>query len=269
MRCSLPLALATALALSSGAWAASVARAQPAPPACRVDAELDLAQEALEAAQFEAAVQALDRASRCPSSRDALVRTLVLRALVAYADERLGALEEAVRALVSLGLSERPQGLPPPVARRYEEVRASQAPIALLGEAVVSVRGGSRRIGIAPRVTGDATGLVRRVEVRARLPGQRFRLLEGDLKLELPHLDAARVEYVLVAYGPGDALVASQGSEDSPGSLRVEAAPRDTRGFVAAIVVAGVLLVVAGAAVGVAAWLTDGFRNDDVRVRPP
>jgi len=245
------------------------ARAQDAPAACDVSSELDAAEQALEATQFEAAVLALDRASMCPATRALLIRTLVLRSVVAYADERLGALEDALRALVSLGLPERPPVLPPPVARRYDQLRQSMQPITLAASPIVTSTSDSRRVGIAARAQHDAAGLVRRIEVHARLPGQRFRLLGDDLRLEVPNLDAVRIEYFLTASGPGDAPVATLGAENAPEILRVAAVPRDSTPVVVAVVVAGILLVVAGIAVGVAALLTDGFRNDDVSVIPP
>ncbi len=239
--------------------ASSPTRAQET---CDVAGDLDRARTALEEASFDEVDGALDRVSRCSLDRAALTRWLVLRTLVSYSDERLGALDEALRGLVSLRLSERPSLLPPPVARRYDELVRTSPSIELDAALVVEPGEGRRRVGIVPRPATDPGRLVRSVEVLARIGTAPFRLLPPDARLELPDLESSvRIEVVLRGIGPGGAIVATRGAERRPHVLVAQGIPPNRRPLVVGLTLAAAFFVVAGIALGVAGAITDGFRN--------
>jgi hypothetical protein len=256
------------VALASFASAQLVGTSAFAQP-CDVDRDLDHARHALEEAGFEEVDGALDRVSRCALDRPALSRWLVLRTLVSYADERLGALDESLRGLVSLRLPERPALLPPSVARRYDELWETSPPIELGAALVVEPFEGRRRIGVVPRHVTDPGRLVRHVEVHARIGRTPFRLLAPDERLDLPDLESTvTVDVVLRGLGPGGALLVTQGEERDPLRLVVEGVPPNRRPLVIGLTLAAAFFVVAGVALAIAGVLTDGFRNGETRATP-
>lgn len=231
---------------------ASAAAQEPAPEdAARL---LDDASTAIDDARFVDADVSLDQATRTTFARPELLRWLGLRALLSYADGRLGALEEALAGFASLAPTdgELPSAFPSPLRARLTELRALGESITLRATPAVSLEGGGRELSLPVEATDDPGHLVRSIEVWAAIddgaeallaPGE-TRRIEGDV-----HRDF-ELRYRLIAHGPGGAAVATAGSLGAPLTLRVPGAPRSglDDGWIAAIVTASVV-VLAGAIV--------------------
>ena len=70
------------------------------------------------------------------------------------------------------------------------------------------------RVTIRGSVTGDEAKLVRRVRLVAKQDGKWRRSLTGVLTVDLS--ESQRLDFYAEALGPGDAIVASEGNQESP-----------------------------------------------------
>lgn len=100
---------------------------------------------------------------------------------------------------------------PPELIRAFEEA-VERSPGAIAIEVETTRRGSSVRV--AMRVRNDVTSSARRVELHARPSGGAFETSDGELTLRIGSTPI--VEYYAVVYGPGDAILASTGSPESP-----------------------------------------------------
>lgn len=241
---------------------ASGARAQDS-SAREARAHLEQARAGLESADFGTADRALDRAAQGSMSRAELLEWLELRALLAYADQRLGALDETLRAYASLvptGAAP-PPSFPGPVRARLAELQAEARSIRVAAH--VGSDGARREIQVAAEVLDDPGHLVRRTRVRARIGRAPLRELAagqslsatGDVHREL------RVAYVVDAYGPGGAWLTSAGSARAPREVTVAGLAVDQTPLVVGATIAGVTVALGIIALVVAAAATDGFRE--------
>ncbi|MFO0686741.1 MAG: hypothetical protein U0234_32060 [Sandaracinus sp.] len=234
--------------------ASSVASAQD------VNADITSARVALENGDLLGAGTAVDHGlASAPLTEVQLASLYELRALLAYADDRLGALEEALHALASLGAST-PSLFPPPLRVRYDEVRASAGPIALTLELVTEIDGDRRRVRLVPRVHDDAGRLIQSVRVRAAIDdgGLAPRAESDVIDLGNSHR-SVEVRYVLEALGPGGTTVATRGSEDAPEIEILDAIPVDQTFLHVTLVTVAAVLVASAVAFGMAYLATDGF----------
>ncbi|MFK7989870.1 MAG: hypothetical protein AB8I08_27875 [Sandaracinaceae bacterium] len=226
----------------------------------------------LEAGDFVQAGAALDRAMQAESlTVPQLAELFAYRALLAYADEQFGQLEEALVALANLtddrwSLA----GFPPPLRRRLVEIRAGLTPIGMSLEVPTEVRDGVRFGRTVANVEHDPSRVVRRVRVFAGVAEGALRLLEPDDELSVgdPHR-AVTLRYRLVGLGLGGAEVALSGTASEPLRMEFPALPIDDT-FLHVAVATLVAVMVAGAvSVGVAYAATDGFtEGENTRVGP-
>lgn len=209
-------------------------------------AALQRAMTAVEEADYVTAEIELDGAARSSLSTEQLGTWLLVRALLCFADGRLGALEEALQAYASLPSSPPTIGLPGPVAQRIDELR-SGGPVRLRASPALSRSGDGGLLVMGAEAEYDPGHLVRSIEVQASIDGGPFLLLTGEETLALDAEHTLR--YWMVAHGPGGAPVAVRGSADVPtlAVLRAMVEGPDP-GILAAVIVAGVM-VAAGTAV--------------------
>ncbi len=215
-----------------------------------VDGQLTLARSAIEDASFEDAEIALDRAASGTMDRERLLRWLELRALLAYADGRLGALEEALvgYATVAAGLYEPPASFPAPLRQRLGEL--ADARIEIHAEPSLTAEGEGRLLVIPTQAIQDPGHLVRRIELTVSVDGTAPTDLSPGRGVPVPgdvHADV-QVAYRALARGPGDAIVATLGDE-AAGTQTLPGLPRSSDEAVIGIVVASAAVVVAGAVV--------------------
>lgn len=192
------------------------------PGIARANDNIARAVEQAQEAEFEAALLLLDEAERDgPLTRDDLVTLYTQRALVRFA---LGNTDQAETDLARLAALEPnfvlPPTAPPPVRVSFERVRRQSA-----GRIEVQARavrdGGSVRI--RSEVTGgDGTQLVRAIAVHARSSDGEFERFEGT-DVEVPTPSDRGLEYYVRVIGPGDAVIASHGSAETPERLGVRA----------------------------------------------
>lgn len=242
--------------LAIAIWAA------PVPLAAQDEAAADVteARAALEAGDLIGAGTAIDRGlTRAVLPRETLAELYVLRALLAYSDDRLGLLEESLQALASLEAPVSPL-FPPPLRARYEEVRATASPLSVAVEIVPAVEGDRRSLRLAPRTTHDPGNLVRTFRLRAAIDEAALAdYAEGTLLDGGDAHAAVDVQYVLEALGPGGVIVARRGAPDAPHTETLDALPVDET-FLHVTLVTVASVVVAGAiAVSMAYLATDGF----------
>lgn len=227
-----------------------------------VDTDIDSARVALDDGDLLGAGTAVDHGLASPSLTAAQLASLYgLRALLAYADDRLGALEEALHALASLGAST-PSTFPPPLRVRYDEVRANAEPIALTLELVTELEGDRRRVRLVPRVHDDEGRLIRTVRVRAAIDDSELALRTDGEALDLG--DAHRpvvVRFVIEALGPGGTTIATRGSDETPEVEILDGIPVDQTFLHVTLVTVAAVLVAGAIAFGMAYLGTDGFTS--------
>ncbi|MEM9195392.1 MAG: hypothetical protein AAGF12_39845 [Myxococcota bacterium] len=180
---------------------------------------LDEASELNQSAEFEAALEALNRAEAASDlESDDVARLFELRALVFFALGRTEEMTEELARLVTLD----PEyvlavEVPPRVRSVLEEVRevygsdplrlelSSQRP----DEAGVEVR-------VRARALGDELGLVRRVVVLTRVEGSRRWERHRGTEVEQTVAEDTVLEYRAQAIGPGGAVIARARGESIP-----------------------------------------------------
>lgn len=258
----------TALVALVLAWApASAAQDEPS-----VAVVLDEASVAIDEARFVDADVALDRAARSTLSRDELLRWLGLRALLSFADGRLGALEEALQGYASLlGPDEPLPSFPTPLRTRIAELREAGLHVALRATPATTPTTEGRSVALPAEASSDPGHLVRSIEVWLSIDGApealvlptEARPIEGDV-----HRDV-ELRYRLLARGPGDAVIALEGTPEAPLVAVLPGLPRGVdEGLVAVLVIAGVV-VVAGAVVLGWGASDDWWRGDTTVIRTP
>jgi len=216
-----------------------------------VDGQLTLARSAIENASFEDAEVALDRAAAGTMDRERLLRWLELRALLAYADGRLGALEEALvgYATVAAGLYEPPASFPTPLRQRLTEL--ADARIEIHAEPSLTAEGGGRVLVIPTQAIQDPGHLVRRIELTVSVDGTAPTELSPGRGIPVPgdvHADVM-LSYRALARGPGDAILATLGDGDDTVTQTLPGLPRSSDELVIGLVVASAAVVVAGAVI--------------------
>jgi len=214
---------------------------------------------AYEEGRFEDARGHLDAAAGAGGlDRDGLIRWVSTRVLVAQGLGDDVALESALLQLVTLD----PAGLGPNASPAL--ARQTAAALEQTGGATVAIEVDHERtdagLAVRARVRGDVGGLVRDLEVRARVTGGDWVDANAG-EVVLPGAAAADVEVVAIARGPGGAPVATLGDDGSPHRLATPApaaalAPADEPaddggddGALIGVLVAVGLAVVAGAVV--------------------
>lgn len=214
---------------------------------------------ALEAGDLITAGTALDRGlSLSVLSPEALGRLYVLRASLAYADDRLGLLEESLRALAMLRVP-MPTSFPRALRARYEEVLALEPRLALSIELVTEV-GAERSVRVVPTADGDAGHLVRALEVMASIDEGPLVPVSPEMLLDAgdPHA-SVDVRYVITALGPGGAILATRGTTEAPAVETLEALPVDQTFLHVTLATLAAVVVVGAFSVGMAYLATDGF----------
>lgn len=197
----------------------SAASAQPT--------ELDEGVRLYEQAELEAALAALDRAAEGRLERADVVRLLATRALVRFA---LGFFEPLERDLLAIATLEHDYELgmraPPPLHAAYARLQGQIAGPLRVTVELEALEAGVR---LHARTEGDAANIVEHVALSARRVGGEWQRGE-DGNLVLPVLSGERVELYAEAIGPGNAVLASDGTANAPRTetvppYRSEAAP--------------------------------------------
>lgn len=235
----------------------ALALAQEAPSGTRVAQEV---RSALEAGDLLSAGTALDRGLALESlTRTELIALYELRALLAYADDRLGLLEESLAALATLE-AEPPSAFPPPLRARYAELLSSAQPIDLSIELVAEVHEGRRTLRVLPVATRDPGRLVRSLVVRLAVDEGALALVSADEVTDVgdPHR-VVELRYAVEAIGPGRTVIGSRGSSTRPEEELIDALPVDETFLHVALVVVGTVLLASGVATAMAYLATDGF----------
>jgi hypothetical protein len=243
------------LALVVGSMWPALAAAQD------VEASLTSARAALDEGDLIGAGTAVDHALLSETlSPDQLLAVYELRALLAYADDRLGMLEESLLALAILGASAAPASFPPPLRARFLEICARAPSLVLEVELVTEVIGDRRTVRVVPVAHGDDGHLVRSLRARAGIDTAALRTVgpEEALAAGDPHR-VVEVRWALEALGPGGVIVARRGSEDDPESERLAALPIDETFLHVALTTAGAVVVAGAIALTIAYFATDGF----------
>lgn len=191
-------ALALVLLAASGAHAQSITDAR----------------SLYDAARFAEAIDAYDRALEADSlTRRDVLEILRGRALANLAVSRESAADRDIRTLLSLDPDATlGDEAPPAVQRHVDELRASAlTPLAISGTAIPT----SERWTVQVVVRGDVGRLVQRLAVFRRDEDGTFEPTETERRsVEYP--PASTLAYYVVAYGPGDSVLATQGSAESP-----------------------------------------------------
>jgi hypothetical protein len=204
-------------------------------------------------ADFEGALQALDRATELLLSRDDLLRTYSLRALIHYALGEEAAMREALRVLALLSPShELGPSAPPAVRLAWEDVRQTiQAPLSLHVQVEMQAHG-VRISATSGGDAGDSVDIVRSVRVSARVNEGPWVHEEGQA-IQLPTADGDLVEYYATVLGPGGSVLLERGTAQAPLRWRLSEPNRAAPWFW------GVVGMGVGA-VGTAfvVWLVDG-----------
>lgn len=201
-----PLALCAVLGLAL--WP-GLARAHP---------DIDEGRRHLDAAEFEAAVEAFDRAERAERlTRDELVELYERRAVAHHARRSVADMNADLVRLSLLAPDHEPSvEIMPSVRRAFEQARAE-----LPGPLTVSldVTPGPAGVEVRVEVDGDVGGLVRRVYIFARDRGGWRRVI--GTRLSEPSAPGERHAFYAAAVGPGGVVVASAGSEDRPREVTI------------------------------------------------
>lgn len=194
--------------------AALVAASLPALAYAHPDVDRGMARYA--EADFEGALTAFERAEESPGlSRAELASLLEGRALVHYA---LGDRDALARDLAELAVVEGAHRFrddaPPDVVEAYVRARAATRPVRV----VVRPRALADRVELSAEALDDTQGLVRRVELFARVHGRWEQSDTGALEVEgRPRT----IEVVARAVGPGGVVLAHHGRRDAPELVRL------------------------------------------------
>lgn len=174
---------------------------------------IDEARSLYDAARFVDAIAAYDRALDAESlTREDVLTILRGRALANLAASRESTADRDIRTLLSLDPDATlGDEAPPAVQRHVDELRESaRAPLAVSGTAIPT----SERWTVQVVVRGDIGRLVQRLAVFRRDEGG-FEPSETERRtVEYP--PSSTLTYYVVAYGPGDAVLATHGSAESP-----------------------------------------------------
>lgn len=183
-------------------------------------ARLDEGVAAYEEGRFDDARAHLDAAAELDGlDRDALVRWVSTRVLVAQGLGDDAALESALLQLVTLDPGGLGANASPALARGTARAleQTGGATVAIEVDHAETDEG----LAVRPRIRGDVGGLVRGIELRARSAGGEWVASDGEVVL--PAAAAADVEVIAVARGPGGAPVATLGDDDAPHHLATSA----------------------------------------------
>lgn len=163
-------------------------------------------------ADFEGAMAAFDAAEAGPLTRAELVRILEGRAFVHFARGDEDAVAAALVRLGAIAPEHRfaPE-TPPELRERFAELATSGAL-----ELIVDVQIRDDDARLEARATGDPGGLVRHVRVGARVDDDGEWVTAQDEPLRLPFDRARALFFYGEALGPGGAVLARDGSRETP-----------------------------------------------------
>lgn len=182
----------------------------PSPAAAHSD--VDEGKELLMEAEFERALEAFERAARSNDlTREELIELLSARSLVHLALDDAAALRLDLRRLASLDREHRwGREAPPELTQAFADtLTVIEGELSVTSE-VNAVPGG---IEVRGEAQADHGGLVREVWIHARSRAGSYHRMSRSTQV-LP--EGERLYYYVVAIGPGNAIVASLGSDDSP-----------------------------------------------------
>ena len=221
---------------------------------------IERARVAIEDADFAAAELALDEAVHAGLTPAELLQWLEVSAMLAFADGRLGAMEDFLLGWASIAPAETPipSALPSALRTRLAELRAD-VQLHLSAEPLQSIEGATRRIALPVQVPSDPGHLIREVEVQIAINGAPFEALRQGEAVEVvgdPHQNA-QVAYFVRALGPGGALIGTLGSEVSPVEALLTGLPPSTEGLTIGLVITGAAVLV-----GIASVLAWGLIED-------
>jgi hypothetical protein len=202
--------------VASGISACAAALVWTAPAAAHP--VIDEARALADSAQFELAIEALDRAEAGDDlAPDEVVELLRQRAIAEFALGHDRALGRDLARLASLGWQPPPddEAFPPALVERFGAVAERTTPLGLSVEAE-SVAGG---LQIRATLLREVDGLVRAVRFRTRLAGGSWLTSEGREAQALAPAGSV-VEYYVEVVGPGGAVILYEGSETAPLSAR-------------------------------------------------
>lgn len=173
---------------------------------------LDQAKRRADRAQFTRALDLLAQAEASDDlQRDDVVELLQIRATVQFALRDTDELDSDLRRLASLDPSFVWGPRTPPALRRAWDGVLDEIDDELEVRVDVDHEPGSVRI--RARVRGDVEGLVRATTIHGRAPGGEW-LSSDSGELTVP--SAGGVEYYVEAVGPGQAVIAGEGTRDDP-----------------------------------------------------
>ena len=210
------------MSLRPAALGALTAAAVACPLPAVAQGPVDRAIHLYERGEFERAEAAFREAEEGDElTRADLARLLATRALLHFAAEHAEAMERDLLALALIqpdyALGER---APPAVRRAFRRARGHAS--ARLALDLAAARRGDA-IEVRATVAHDLIDLVRRVELAARAPGEEW-VRSATGRVQLPG-GAEVVEAHAEAIGPGGAVLLSEGTEEAPQVLRLDAAP--------------------------------------------
>lgn len=166
-----------------------------------------------DSARFVDAIDAYGRALDADAlTRDDVMTVLRGRALANLAASRESAADRDIRALLSLDPDATlGDEAPPAVQQHVDELRAgARSPLTVTGTAIPT----SERWTVQVIVRGDVGRLVQRLAVFRRSQGAFEPMDTERRRVEYP--PSSTLTYYIVAYGPGDAVLATHGSAESP-----------------------------------------------------
>ena len=207
---------ATTLAQQAQTQPTSTPQATQVAPSARAgEAEVGVGIAAYEAADFDAALQAFERAETLGLDRELLVRVLSHRVLIAQAAGDTSALEAQALRLVTLEPEALRQEASPDLTRALEHARSR-------ADGIVRIRIESEVEGdhvlVRARVEGDAAGIVREVRLFAgRDRGELVPANNAVVRLEGSTLEG--IVLVAECIGPGNAMLAHEGTVAAPTTL--------------------------------------------------